>query len=154
MVMAHKLQRINIRNKRAYFEYEILEKFVAGIQLVGTEIKSIRGGRATLGEAYCRFTDLQLFIVNMNISEYDFGNINNHEARRDRKLLLNKKELEKLQKKTKESGLTIIPLKMFLTGRGLAKLEIGLAKGKKTYDKRETLKAKDAKRDMDRAMKS
>ncbi|MDD4190852.1 MAG: SsrA-binding protein, partial [Mangrovibacterium sp.] len=91
--------------------------------------------------------------VNMNISEYDFGNINNHEARRDRKLLLTKKELEKLQKKTKESGLTIVPLKMFLNDRGIAKLEIGLAKGKKTYDKRESLKQKDARRDMDRAMK-
>jgi SsrA-binding protein len=151
--MAHKQQNINIKNKRAYFEYEILEKFVAGIQLVGTEIKSVRSGKASLGEAYCRFTRQELFVVNMNISEYDFGNINNHEARRDRKLLLNKKELEKLQKKTKESGLTIIPLKMFMNDHGLAKLEIALAKGKKTHDKRENLKEKDAKRDMDRAMK-
>lgn len=151
--MAYKHQNITIKNKRAYFEYEILEKFVAGIQLVGTEIKSIRNGKASIGEAYCRFTGTELFAVNMNISEYDFGNINNHEARRDRKLLLNKKELEKLQKKIKESGLTIIPLKMFLNDRGLAKLEIGLAKGKKIYDKRESLKQKDANRDMDRAMK-
>ena len=151
--MAHKSQDINIKNKRAYFEYEILEKFIAGIQLVGTEIKSIRNSKASIVEAYCRFTKDELYAVNMNISEYDFGNINNHEARRDRKLLLTKKELEKLQKKTKESGLTIVPLKMFLNDRGIAKLEIGLAKGKKTYDKRETLKQKDARRDMDRAMK-
>ena len=152
--MTHKPQNINIRNKRAYFEFEILEKFVAGIQLAGTEIKSIRNSKASIVEAYCRFTKNELYIVNMNISEYDFGNINNHEARRDRKLLLNKKELEKLKKKTKESSLTIVPLKMFLNDRGLAKLEIGLAKGKKTHDKRENLKEKDAKRDMDRAMKS
>ena len=152
--MAHKPQNINIRNKRAYFEFEILEKFVAGIQLAGTEIKSIRSSKASIVEAYCRFTRNELYIVNMNVSEYDFGNINNHEARRDRKLLLNKKELEKLKKKTKESGLTIVPLRMFMNDRGLAKLEIGLAKGKKTHDKRENLKEKDAKRDMDRAMKS
>lgn len=151
--MAHKTQDINIRNKKAYFDYEILEKFVAGIQLAGTEIKSIRNSKASIVEAYCRFTKNELYVVNMNISEYDFGNINNHEARRDRKLLLTKKELEKLQKKIKESGLTIIPLKMFINERGIAKLEIGLARGKKTFDKRETLKQKDARRDMDRAMK-
>jgi len=151
--MAHKTQNINIKNKKAHFDYEILETFVAGIQLAGTEIKSIRGSKASLAEAYCRFTKNELFVVNMHISEYDFGNINNHEARRDRKLLLTKKELEKLQKKIKESGLTIIPLKMFLNERGLAKLEIGLARGKKTYDKRETLKQKDSQREMDRAMK-
>ncbi|WP_163707832.1 SsrA-binding protein SmpB [Mangrovibacterium lignilyticum] len=151
--MAHKSVNINIKNKRAYFEYEILEKFVAGIQLVGTEIKSIRNSKASIVEAYCRFTKTELYVVNMNISEYDFGNINNHEARRDRKLLLNKKELEKLQKKMKESGLTIVPLKLFVNDKGLAKLEIGLAKGKKLHDKRESLKQKDANRDMDRAMK-
>lgn len=149
--MAHKAENINIRNKRAYFDYEIMETFVAGIQLSGTEIKSVRSSKAGITEAYCRFAQAELYVVNMNISEYDFGNINNHVARRDRKLLLTKKELEKLQKKIKESGLTIIPLKMFLNDRGLAKLEIGLAKGKKTFDKRETLKQKDAKRDMDRA---
>lgn len=151
--MAHRSQDINIKNKRAYFDYEIIEKFVAGIQLAGTEIKSIRNSKASIVEAYCRFIKTELYVVNMNISEYDFGNINNHEARRDRKLLLTKKELEKLQKKTKESGLTIIPLKMFINDRGLAKMEIGLAKGKKTFDKRETLKQKDARMDMDRAMK-
>lgn len=151
--MSHKKQDINIKNKRAYFDYEILEKFIAGIQLAGTEIKSVRNSKASIVESYCRFSQNELYVVNMNISEYDFGNINNHEARRDRKLLLTKKELDKLQKKTKESGLTIIPLKMFINDRGLAKMEIALAKGKKTYDKRETLKQKDARRDMNRAMK-
>ncbi|MFV0377623.1 MAG: SsrA-binding protein SmpB [Mangrovibacterium sp.] len=151
--MAHKTANINIRNKRAFFEYEIIETFIAGIQLVGTEIKSVRNSKASIVEAYCRFTNSELYVVNMNISEYDFGNINNHEARRDRKLLLNRKELEKLEKRIKESGLTIVPLKMFLTDKGIAKLEIGLAKGKKLHDKRETLKQKDDKRDMDRAMK-
>ncbi len=152
--MAHKPTSINIRNKRAFFEFEIIETFVAGIQLVGTEIKSIRNSKASIVESYCRFAQNELWVVNMNISEYDFGNINNHAARRDRKLLLTKKELEKLQKKIKESGLTIVPLKMFMNDRGLAKLEIGLAKGKKLHDKRETLKQKDDKRDMDRAMKN
>ncbi|PTN10084.1 SsrA-binding protein SmpB [Mangrovibacterium marinum] len=151
--MAHKSANINIKNKRAYFEYEILEKFVAGLQLVGTEIKSIRNSKASIVEAYCRFQGSELWVVNMNISEYDFGNINNHEARRDRKLLLNKKELEKLQKKIKESGFTIVPLRLFMNDRGLAKLEVGLARGKKLHDKRESLKSKDAKRDIDRAMK-
>ena len=151
--MSHKPQVINIRNKRAYFEYEILEKFTSGIQLCGTEIKSIRSSKASIVESYCRFSGSELFVINMNISEYDFGNINNHEARRDRKLLLTKKELAKIQKKIKESGFTIVPLKMFLNDKGLAKLEIGLAKGKKTFDKREILKQKDAKRDIDRAQK-
>ena len=151
--MAHRSQTINIRNKKAFFEYEVLERFVAGIQLVGTEIKSIRNGRASIVEAYCRFVQNELYVVNMNISEYDFGNINNHEARRDRKLLLQKRELMKLKKKLKESGLTIIPLKVFITDKGFCKLEIGLGKGKRTYDKRESLKQKDAKRAIDRAMK-
>lgn len=151
--MAHKTANINIRNKRAFFEYEIVETFIAGIQLVGTEIKSIRNSKASIVESYCRFSQGELYVVNMNISEYDFGNINNHEARRDRKLLLNRKELEKLEKRIKESGLTIVPLKLFLNERGIAKLEIGLAKGKKLHDKRETMKEKDARRDMDRVMK-
>lgn len=149
--MAFKTTNINIRNKRAYFEYEILDKYVAGIQLLGTEIKSIRNSKASIVESYCRFSKDELFVINMNISEYDFGNINNHVARRDRKLLLSKKEIAKLQQKLKESGLTIVPLKMFINDRGLAKLEIALAKGKKLHDKRESLKQKDAKRDMDRA---
>ncbi|MFV0289944.1 MAG: SsrA-binding protein SmpB [Mangrovibacterium sp.] len=151
--MAFKTTNINIRNKRAFFEYEILDTYIAGIQLLGTEIKSIRNSKASIVESYCRFSKDELYVINMNISEYDFGNINNHVARRDRKLLLQKKEMSKLQQKLKESGLTIVPLKMFINDRGLAKLEIGLAKGKKLHDKRETLKLKDAKRDMDRFYK-
>ncbi len=151
--MAHQQQNINIRNKKAFFEYEMLETFVAGIQLAGTEIKSIRNGKAGLVDSFCQFVLGELYVRNLHISEYDFGNLNNHEAKRDRKLLLQKRELAKLSKKIKESGLTIIPLKLFLNEKGLAKLEIALAKGKKVYDKRETLKAKDSKRDMDRAMK-
>lgn len=151
--MAHKPQNISIRNKKAFFEYEMLETFVAGIQLVGTEIKSIRSAKASLVDSYCQFHMGELYVKNMHISEYDFGNINNHVAKRDRKLLLQKRELDKLAKKLKESGLTIVPLKLFIIERGFAKLEIALAKGKKVYDKRETLKEKDSKRDMDRAMK-
>ncbi len=151
--MTHKGLNINIKNKKVFFEYEILETFIAGIQLVGTEIKSIRNSKASLVDSYCQFQLGELYVKNMHISEYDFGNINNHVAKRDRKLLLQKRELGKLAKKLKESGLTIVPLKMFVTERGLAKLEIALAKGKKIYDKRETLKEKDTRRDMDRAMK-
>ena len=151
--MTHKAQNISIKNKKVFFEYEILETFVAGIQLVGTEIKSIRSSKASLVDSYCQFYMGELYVKNMHISEYDFGNINNHVAKRDRKLLLQKRELAKLAKKLKESGLTIVPIKLFITERGLAKLEIALAKGKKVYDKRESLKEKDSKRDMDRAMK-
>ena len=151
--MAHQASDIRIKNKRATFEYEIIERFVAGIKLVGTEIKSIRSGKANLTESYCQFYGGELFVKNMHISEYELGTCNNHEARRDRKLLLNRKELKKLEKKVKESGLTIICTALFINERGLAKLEIALARGKKTYDKRESLKTKDAKRDMDRMMK-
>jgi SsrA-binding protein len=146
--------RLNIRNKRAYFDYEILEKFVAGIQLSGTEIKSIRMGRASLVDSFCFFVKSELWVKGINIAEYFYGTFNNHAPNRERKLLLNKKELYKLERKTKESGLTIVPLRMFLNDRGLAKLEIGLAKGKKQYDKRETIKAKDTKREMDRIRKN
>ncbi|PWD99781.1 SsrA-binding protein SmpB [Marinilabilia rubra] len=146
--------RINIKNKRAYFDYEIQEKFVAGIQLSGTEIKSIRMGRAALVDSFCYFVRGELWLKGMNISEYFYGTFNNHAPQRERKLLLNKKELYKLERKTKESGLTIIPLRMFINDRGFAKLEIGLAKGKKQHDKRETIKAKDTRREMDRARKS
>lgn len=144
---------INIKNKKAFFEYEIIDKYVAGIQLQGTEIKSIREGRAGLVDSYCQFFSGELYVKNMHISEYKFGSLNNHESKRERKLLLQKRELDKLERKLKESGLTLVPLRLFMTDRGLAKLEIALAKGKKTYDKRETLKRKDAKRDIDRAMK-
>lgn len=151
--MTHRSSDISIKNRKVTFEFELLEKFIAGIKLTGTEIKSIRAGKVNLTESYCQFYGGELFVKNMHISEYDFGTCNNHEARRDRKLLLNRKELFKLEKKVKESGLTIVCIKMFINERGLAKLEIALARGKKTYDKRESLKLKDAKRDMDRVMK-
>ena len=151
--MIRKEQNIRIKNKKAFFDYEILETFIAGIQLTGTEIKSIRAGKAGLADSFCSFINNQLYVRNMHIAEYDFGTCNNHMAKRDRKLLMNRKELDKLVKKTKEGGITIVPLKMFINDRGLAKLEISLAKGKKTYDKRESLKLKDDAREMDRAMK-
>jgi SsrA-binding protein len=151
--LAQAQANISIKNRKASFEYEWIERFVAGIKLVGTEIKSIRGGKVNLTDSYCQFYNSELFVKNLHIAEYEMGNINNHEAKRDRKLLLNKKELQKLERKTKESGLTIVPLKLFVNNKGLAKLEIALARGKKTYDKRESIKQKDAKRDMDRMMK-
>ncbi|HKM94186.1 MAG TPA: SsrA-binding protein SmpB [Prolixibacteraceae bacterium] len=145
---------INIRNKKAFFEFEILETLTAGIQLQGTEIKSIRAGKAGLVDSYCQFFNHELYVKNMHIAEYFFGSLNNHESKRERKLLLQKRELNKLERKIKESGLTIVPLRLFMTDRGLVKLEIALARGKKTYDKRESLKSNDAKRDIDRAMKA
>ncbi|WP_319589634.1 SsrA-binding protein SmpB [uncultured Draconibacterium sp.] len=152
--MSHKPQQnISIKNRKASFNYELIERFVAGMKLVGTEIKSIRNGKVNLTDSYCTLINGEMYVINLHIAEYEMGTINNHIAKRDRKLLLNKKEIEKLDKKVKESGLTIVPTKLFVNDRGLAKLEIALARGKKTYDKRETLKSKDAKRDIDRAMK-
>ncbi|VAW19076.1 tmRNA-binding protein SmpB [hydrothermal vent metagenome] len=151
--MVHKTANINIKNRKVTFEYELIEKFIAGIQLSGTEIKSIRGGKVNLSESYCQFVGTELFVKNMHIAEYEMGTCNNHIALRDRKLLLTRKELSKLHKKVKESGLTIIPVRLFVNDRGLAKLQIALARGKKTYDKRESLKRKDAQRDMDRMKK-
>lgn len=151
--MAHSKANINIRNKKASYEYELLEKFVSGMQLVGTEIKSVRNGKVSLNDAYCQFFRGELYAKNIHISEYEMGTYSNHPAKRDRKLLLNKKELQKLERKTKESGLTIVPTKLFINEKGLAKLEIALARGKKIYDKRETLKRKDSNREMDRMMK-
>lgn len=148
--MAHQSLNINIKNRKATFEYELVEKFIAGIQLVGTEIKSIRNGRVNLRESYCQFFGNELYAKNIHIAEYELGTCNNHVALRDRKLLLNKKELQKLHKKVKESGFTIIPVRLFVDERGYAKLEISLARGKKIYDKRESLKQKDAQRDIDR----
>ena len=142
--------RINIKNKKAYFDYEIIEKYVAGIQLTGTEIKSIRQGKASLGDSYCFFTNNELWVKSMRISEYDQGSYNNHEPYRDRKLLLNRKELNKLEKKVREKGLTIVVLRLFINEGGFAKLDLGLARGKKEYDKRESIKEKDIKRDMER----
>lgn len=144
---------ISIKNKRASFEYEFIETFTAGIQLTGTEIKSIRAGKASIIEGYCFITKGELFIKNMYIAEYDKGSYNNHDPKRDRKLLLNRSELDKLEKKKKDVGLTIVPLKVFINKNGFAKMDIALAKGKKLHDKRDDLKSKDAKREMDRAMK-
>jgi SsrA-binding protein len=146
-------QDIYIKNKKAYFEYHILDKYVAGIQLLGTEIKSIREGKANVNDAFCTFIGNQLYIRNLHISEYSFGSFYNHEAKRDRVLLLNKKELKKLLTRGEEKGLTIIPLALFISERGFAKVEIGLAQGKKTFDKRETMQERDTKIEMDRAMK-
>jgi SsrA-binding protein len=144
---------LNIRNKKAYFEYHILEEFVAGVKLLGTEIKSIREGKANINDAFCAFLNEQLYVRNMHIAEYSHGSFYNHEAKRDRVLLLNKKELNRLKAKTEEKGFTIIPLKMFVSDRGYAKLLIGLAQGKKLYDKRESLKERDAKIELQRVMK-
>jgi SsrA-binding protein len=144
---------IVIKNKKAYHDYEFLEKFVAGIKLSGTEIKSIRLGKATIADSYCFFNNGELFIKGMHISEYWWGNLNNHDPLRERKLLLTSRELRKIERKVKETGLTIIVIKVFINARGLAKAEIAISKGKKEYDKRETLKRKDATREMDRMRK-
>ncbi len=147
--------RINIRNKKARFEYEILDTYIAGIQLTGTEIKSIRASKARITESFCEFNEKgELFVINMYIEEYINGNIYNHQPKSERRLLLTKHELKKLQKEVQNVGLTIIPLKLFLTDKGWAKLEIALCKGKKLYDKREALKDRDNKRDLDRIKKS
>jgi SsrA-binding protein len=142
-----------IRNKKASHEFEFIEKLVAGIQLRGTEIKSVRAGKVILSDCYCQFRGPELFVKGMHIAEYWWGNLNNHDPLRERKLLLTSRELRKLERKVKESGLTIVVLKVFINERGLAKTEIALARGKKEYDKRETLKKKDAGREMDRMRK-
>jgi SsrA-binding protein len=144
---------IVIRNKKASHDYEFLEKFVAGIILSGTEIKSIRLGKATIADSYCFFSGGELFIKGMHIAEYWWGNLNNHDPLRERKLLLTARELRKIERKIKETGLTIIVIKVFINERGLAKAEIAISRGKKEYDKRETLKRKDAAREMDRMRK-
>ena len=148
------MDKIEIKNKKAFFQFFLLDTFVAGIQLLGTEIKAIREGKANLADAYCVFLGNELFIKNLHISEYSHGSYANHEPRRMRKLLLTKRELKKMQGGLKEKGLTIIPVKLFLNAKGLAKLEISMAKGKKLFDKRETIKAKDVKRQLDRVKKS
>ena len=147
-------KNVNIRNKRATFDYEIIEEYIAGIVLVGTEIKSLRLGKASLVDSYCYFERNELWIRNVNIAEYTWGTCNNHTPKRDRKLLLNRKELDKLQRSLQDRGLTVVGLRIFLNERGLAKVAIGLARGRKSYDKREYLKANDARREMDKAMKN
>ena len=148
-------KEIHIKNKKARFEYELLEEYTAGIVLSGTEIKSIRNSKASIAESFCEFNDRgELFTVNMHIEEYAFGTRFNHRPKAQRKLLLNKKELKKLQREVQNTGLTIVPLRLFINEKGLAKLRIALAKGKKLYDKRETIKDRDNKRDLDRIKKS
>ncbi|MBD5392104.1 MAG: SsrA-binding protein SmpB [Bacteroidales bacterium] len=141
---------VRIKNKKAEYQFFLIDRYTAGIVLTGTEIKSIRAGKASVGESFCVFLGSELFIKNMYIAEYSHGSAFNHVPRRDRKLLLNKRELRKLQGKIKEKGLTIIPVVLFIDENGRAKIEIALAKGKKLYDKRETLKEKDIKRQLQR----
>ena len=144
---------INIKNRKASFNYEFLEKYIAGIQLFGTEIKSIREGKANLTDAYCFFRNNELWSQGIHISEYWWGTCNNHDPKRERKLLLSRKELNKLERKSQDSGLTIIALRMFINDRGFAKVEIALARGKKRFDKREDIKQRDSKRELDRLRK-
>ncbi len=146
-------EQLYIKNKKAYFEYHVLDEYTAGIKLLGTEIKSIREGKANLNDAFCTFISDQLYVRNLHISEYSHGSFYNHEAKRDRVLLLTKKELKKLRTRTEEKGFTIVPLAMFISERGFAKLKIGLAQGKKTFDKRETMKERDNKIELSRVMK-
>ena len=140
----------NIRNRSAYFEYHIDDKYVAGLVLTGTEVKSIRAGKASFNDSYCYFNKGELWIKSLHISEYAQGTYNNHDPLRERKLLLSKKELKKLETKIKEKGFTIVPLSIFFSEKGLVKMEIGLGKGKKLHDKRETIKARDSEREIKR----
>ena len=144
---------VSIRNKKASFEYFFVETYTAGIVLTGTEIKSIRQGKASLVDSFCYINNGEIWLKGMNISPYFFGSYNNHEAKRDRKLLLTKREIHKLQEATKQVGFTIVPTLVFVDDKGRAKVDIALAKGKKEYDKRQTLKEKEDRREMDRAMK-
>lgn len=146
-------RNISIRNRRATFDFEIIETYTAGIVLTGTEIKSLRLGKASMVDSYCYLDRGELWIRGVNIAEYHWGTYNNHQPKRDRKLLLTKRELGKLERSLQDNGLTIVGLKLFINNRGLAKVEIGLARGRKRYDKREYIKEKDAKREMDRVMK-
>ena len=148
-------KKVQIKNKKARFNYELLDTYVAGIVLKGTEIKSIRQGKASIAESFCEFSeDDDLFIVNMHIDEYNHAGHFNHQPRAARKLLLNRRELTKLRREVQASGLTIVPLLLFINDRGLAKLKIALARGKKEYDKRETIRARESKRNLDRIKKS
>jgi SsrA-binding protein len=142
--------KIVIKNRRASFEYEFIDSFTAGIVLTGTEIKSIRAGKASLADSYCYFVNGELYVKNMHVADYWWGSFNQHDPRRDRKLLLNKKELRKLFRATREKGLTIVATRLFIADNGYAKLNISLAKGKREYDKRHTIKEKDLRREADR----
>ena len=148
-----KAENVNIRNKRARFDYEIGDTYIAGIVLTGTEIKSIRASKASLADSYCIVENGEAWIKGMNISEYFYGSYNNHAARRDRKLLLNKKEIAKLLKASEDPGFTIVPMKVFINERGLAKMQIGVGRGKKQYDKRQSIREREDKRSIDRMFK-
>lgn len=148
-----KVQAVSISNRKASFHYFISETWEAGIILTGTEIKSIREGKANLNDAYCFFRDNELWVKNMHVSAYEFGGYSNHEPKRDRKLLLHRHQLRKMQSKLREKGVTVIPVRCFINERGFAKLEIGLARGKKMFDKRETIKQAEAKREIGRMLK-
>lgn len=148
--MGNKGNHISIKNKKAYYQYFLAEEFTAGIQLTGTEIKSVREGKVSFVDAYCSFFEGELFVRGMHISEYRLGTHYNHDPKRDRKLLLTRRELKKLEGKSREKGFTIIPVLLFIDEKGLAKLNIALAKGKHSYDKRETIKQRDIERDLDR----
>lgn len=147
-------KNVNIQNKRAKFEFEFLEKYTAGIVLAGTEIKSIRMGKASIADSFCEFQNGELFMINSHIEEYSFGTHYNHKAKSERKLLLNKRELKSLLKNVQNKGLTIVPLRLFTNEKGLAKVEIALARGKKLYDKRETIKDRENKISLDRLKKA
>ncbi len=144
---------VNIKNRRATFDYTILERYTAGIQLYGTEIKSIRESKASLADTYCQFVGNELWVKQMHIAEYRFGSYSNHEVRRDRKLLLTRRELRKLLRQTRETGKSIIPLRLYINDKGFAKLEIALCQGKHAYDKRQSLRERDDKREIDRLLK-
>lgn len=148
------MEKIEFKNRKAAFQFFLLDTYVAGIQLLGTEIKAIREGKANISDAFCFLVKQELFVKNLHISEYSHGAYANHEPTRVRKLLLNKRELKKIEYKLKEKGLTIIPVKLFVNEKGLAKMEISIAKGKKLFDKRDTIKTKDVKRQLDRIKKN
>lgn len=148
-----KAEQVNIKNKKARFDYEISDTYVAGIVLTGTEIKSIRDGKASLTDTYCVVERGEVWVKGMNISEYFYGSYNNHVVRRDRKLLLNKKEIAKIAKQSEDAGFTIVPMRVFINDRGLAKMQIGIGRGKKQYDKRQSIREREDKRNMDRMFK-
>ena len=154
MLFMHLKSEVNIKNRRATFDYEILERYTAGIQLFGTEIKSIRESKASLADSYCQFVGNELFAKQMHIAQYQFGSYANHDVLRDRKLLMTKRDLRKLQKATKDTGKTIIPLRMYINDKGLAKLEIALCQGKHAYDKRQSLREADDKREVAQMLKN
>ena len=151
--MKNKTSNVNIKNRRASFDYEVLNTFTAGIVLTGTEIKSLRMGKAGLTDTYCIVDKKEVWLKNMYIAEYSYGSYNNHTTHRDRKLLLNRKEINDIEKSNLQPGYSVVPLRVFINERGLAKVVIAIAKGKKQYDKRQSIKDRDYKRDMQRAMK-